>query len=85
MNWHILLFSHIPTSQRVFWVSILVFSVLNLVENLVHYSIGRNSQDPKMQLTLRKPNRYDFAKIICVMVVFALLQGTLTCLFSGCD
>lgn len=60
-------------------ISVCVFLGLNLVENLIHFSIGR-SVDRKEEATfeMKAPGFWDMVKIIVVMVVFGLLQGFLT-------
>jgi len=59
-------------------VSFFVYLGVNLFENLIHYSIGKFS---KTHNTLVPPSE-DWIKIIIVMIVFAGLQGLLTCYFT---
>ena len=59
-------------------ISMLIFSVLNIVENIVHYNIGRSF---KQKFTLNMQSNKDFQHIIIVMFIFAFLQGILTDLF----
>ena len=60
-------------------VSFCVYIVVNLLENLIHYNIGRfSNKETKMEL----PTKKDFLKIIIVMSAFALLQGLLTYWFN---
>lgn len=61
-------------------ISFLVFIVVNLFENLIHYSIGRHSNS---YLKFETPTTRDWWRIIIVMVIFASLQGTLTCYFDN--
>lgn len=61
-------------------ISILVFGVLNVVENILHYNIGRNHN--KTMMELNSPSVEDFLKIVFVMVIFAVAQGFLTELLS---
>lgn len=61
-------------------ISFLVFIVINLFENLIHYNIGRNSDS---KLKFETPTTTDWWRIIIVMVIFAVLQGTLTCYFDN--
>jgi hypothetical protein len=79
-------------SHTIFAASVGVFLVLNIVENIVHYSIGRQSSvNPKdvssvnqkdtRRITL--PTAYDFARIIVVMLLFAMLQGFFTWLLTS--
>jgi hypothetical protein len=57
-------------------ISFFVFIIINLFENLIHYNIGRHSNS---ELKFETPTTYDWWRIIIVMVIFATLQGTLTC------
>ena len=65
---------------KVFVVSFLVFIVLNVFETLIHYSIGRTHDTWDVKMIL--PTGGDIAKIIVVMLTFAILQATLTTWFS---
>jgi hypothetical protein len=73
-------YKYLPKS--VFIVSFLVFLVLNLVENLYHYGIGRHSNQREVAWVM--PTQLDWIRIIIVMVLFGLLQAFFTCLFVGC-
>ena len=66
--------------MKLFVVSFLVYVVVNVVENLIHYSIGKNS-DHDVQFEM--PTEMDWIKIIVVMLIFAGIQGILTCYFYG--
>lgn len=68
--------------RSIFIVSFLVFLVLNLVENIYHYSIGRLSDQRSVAWVM--PTRLDWVRIVVVMVVFGLLQAFFTCWFVGC-
>ena len=68
--------------HSVFVVSFLVFLVLNLAENVYHYSIGRLSD--KKEVAWVMPTRLDWIRIVVVMVIFGFLQAFFTCLFVGC-
>lgn len=57
----------------------LVFGVLNLIENLIHYNIGRAHSEDKF--TFNIPSFNDLFKILITMIVFGLAQGLLTELF----
>lgn len=63
---------------RVFWVSALVFVILNTIENLLHYSIGRMKDRHSYQLRVELPSLHDLTKILFIMIVFATLQGAFT-------
>ena len=68
--------------RPLFIISFLIFILLNTVENILHYSIGRESN--KEKLVLQAPTKTDWIRIITIMMVFAVLQALLTCLFNGC-
>jgi hypothetical protein len=61
-------------------ISFFVFIIINLFENLIHYNIGRHSNS---ELKFETPTTYDWWRIIIVMVIFATLQGILTCYFDN--
>ena len=59
-------------------ISFFVYLFLNLVENLIHYNIGKfSNKETKIDL----PSKKDWFKIIVVMCIFALLQGLFTYYF----
>ena len=60
-------------------VSMLVFGVLNLIENLIHYNIGRSHKNDGFVFYI--PDTNDFIKIFLTMIIFGLAQGLLTELF----
>ncbi len=61
------------------FISMLVFGVLNLIENLIHYNIGRAHNKDKFAFNI--PSYNDFFNILLTMIVFGLAQGLLTELF----
>lgn len=61
---------------HVFWVSFLVFLVLNSVENLLHYSIGRTPSEARIALIT--PSWIDLLRIIAIMALFGSFQAYLT-------
>lgn len=65
---------------HIFVVSFLVFVVLNVIENYVHYNIGRHRETESIQLSA--PSKKDWTKILLVMTVFAFLQGGFTYLLD---
>lgn len=75
-----LYYAILPTP--LFIISFIVFVVLNTIENIIHYSIGRESN--KEKLVLQAPTKKDWNRIIIIMIIFAVLQALLTCLFNGC-
>jgi hypothetical protein len=59
-------------------ISFFVYLFLNLVENLIHYNIGKfSNKETKIDL----PSKKDWFKIVVVMCLFALLQGLFTYYF----
>jgi hypothetical protein len=67
---------------HIFVISFLVYAVINMVENYIHYNIGKH-QEKGLQIEFSSPSALDWTKIALVMVVFALLQGILTILIEG--
>ena len=67
------------SSLHLIVISFLAYLIVNLFENLIHYNIGRFSdQETKLEL----PTRKDWLKIALVMCIFALFQGLLTYAFN---
>ncbi len=62
-------------------ISMLVFGALNLIENLIHYNIGRSHTHKDGEFVFNIPTLSDFLKILITMIVFGLAQGLLTELF----
>ncbi len=67
-------------SYHIIYVSIFVYILVNLFENVFYYSIGRHSNQEGIKIEL--PTRKDWIKIIGVTLIFAILQGCLTYLFN---
>jgi len=65
--------------KHLFWISFVVYLAVNVVENLIHYNIGKYS-NTTFQLDL--PTMEDGVKIVVVMFTFAALQGVLTCILD---
>ena len=59
-------------------ISFVIYLFLNLVENLIHYNIGKFSNK---ETKLDVPSKKDWIKILLVMCIFALIQGLLTYYF----
>ena len=68
-------------SLTIFTVSIAVFIVLNLVENVIHYSIGRTHGTSGIVIVA--PSYVDWLRITIIMIIFAILQGLLTMALSS--
>lgn len=67
------------SNVRLLIVSFCVYLFVNLFENLIHYNIGKHSG---AELKFEIPTEGDWTKIIAVMLTFALIQGTLTCIID---
>jgi hypothetical protein len=67
------------SSFRLLIVSFCVYLFVNLLENLIHYNIGKYSNS---ELKFEMPTEGDWFKIIVVMLTFALIQGVLTCIID---
>ena len=63
-------------------VSFVVYLFVNLFENLIHYNIGRSSENGDKTQEIKIPSKEDLLKIIIVMMIFAALQGVLTFWFN---
>ena len=70
-----------PGTLHIFVFSFLVFIILNVIENVIHYNIGRFTNKNK-ETKLQLPTKKDLIKILLVMCTFALLQGLLTSCFT---
>ena len=69
---------HQKNTFHLFIISFIVFAILNIIENVIHYNIGKTSNHP---LEIINPTPKDWKKIIITMIIFALLQGILTMYF----
>jgi hypothetical protein len=66
-------------SLHIIIISFVVYLFVNLFENLIHYNIGKfSNQETKLEI----PSKQDFIKIALVMCTFALLQGLLSFYFN---
>jgi len=67
------------TSFHIIVISFFVYIFVNFFENIIHYNIGKfSNEETKLEL----PSKKDFIKIVVVMCVFALIQGLLTNYFN---
>lgn len=65
--------------KHIFIISTLVYVVINLIENTIHYNIGRNFDIEHLHdVVYIPPSSLDFVRIISVMAIFAILQGIFT-------
>jgi hypothetical protein len=66
-------------NNHIFVISTIVYVVINLIENTIHYNIGRNFDIEHFHdIMYVPPSSLDFVRIISVMAVFAVLQGIFT-------
>jgi hypothetical protein len=68
-------------SFPIFVISFLVYAVINMIENYIHYNIGRHKESD-YHIEFSWPTTLEWTKIAVVMVVFATLQGILTILIE---
>jgi hypothetical protein len=61
-------------------VSFTVYIFVNIVENTIHYNIGKFSNQDEYHFDI--PTKKDWIRIIIIMIIFALLQGFLTYYFN---
>jgi len=69
---------HQKNTFHLFIISFIVFAVLNVIENVIHYNIGKTSNT---EFEISNPTINDWKKIIVTMIIFALLQGFITMYF----
>lgn len=80
-----------PGTLHIFAFSFIVFIVLNIIENVIHYNIGkyhdhggRGSSGGIAGFHFTNPTETDWVRIIVIMFIFAVLQGVFTSYFSVC-
>jgi len=61
-------------------VSFIVYIFVNMIENIIHYNIGKFSNRDGYHFDI--PTKKDWIRIIVIMCIFALLQGFLTYYFN---
>ena len=62
-----------------FGVSSVVYVVVNMVENLIHYNIGKHTG---RRFHLTSPTRKDLVMMVAVMLLAAAAQGLLVARFA---
>lgn len=62
---------------KIFWSSFIAFFILNFFENLLHYNIGRHSNQNEV-FDISPPTPKDCIRIFLVMIIFGILQGMFT-------
>ena len=68
-------------SSNIIIMSMTVFIVLNIIENIIHFNTGKydNTDDPnKLSSYLEMPTYKSGVKMVLVMIIFAFLQGFFT-------
>ena len=84
-----------PATLHIFVFSFLVFIVLNVIENVIHYNIGKyhdadappvkgNGNGSIAGFHFTNPSDKDWVRIVVIMFIFAMLQGFFTSYFSVC-
>ena len=86
-----------PATLHIFVFSFLVFIVLNVIENVIHYNIGKyheattpsvngngNGSASVAGFHFTNPSNNDWVRIVVIMFIFAVLQGCFTSYFSVC-
>jgi hypothetical protein len=69
---------HQKNAFHLFIISFIIFATINIIENVIHYNIGKTSNT---EFDFSNPTIIDWKKIIFTMIIFALLQGFLTMYF----
>ena len=69
---------HQKNTFHLFIISFIIFTILNIIENVIHYNIGKTSN---AEFEFSNPTIIDWKKIIVTMIIFALLQAFLTMYF----
>jgi hypothetical protein len=71
---------HVPNHLII--ISMGVFLILNMFENIIHFSIGRNIKEKdNTNIGIELPEYYDIIKIMFIMLIFAFLQAIFTYYF----
>lgn len=71
---------HVPNHLII--ISMGVFLILNMFENIIHFSIGRDiNEKNNANIKIELPEYYDIIKIIFIMILFAFLQAIFTYYF----
>lgn len=65
----------------IFLISAISFFVLNFIEDLIHFNIGRNRNLD--DITVYLPEKSEWFYVISVMLIFAFLQGLVTYYFEN--
>jgi hypothetical protein len=70
--------------KHIFIISTFVYVIINLIENTIHYNIGRNFDIKHFHdIVYVPPSSLDFVRIVLVMAIFAILQGIFTVMLAN--
>ena len=65
--------------EYVIIISMLVFIVLNIIENVIHFNMGKYSgTEMNLKKIFEVPNFTDFIEICIIIIIFAFAQGVIT-------
>ena len=72
------------SNMHIFISTGIAFAILNTIENLIHFMIGRDVSNKNEfgQFKIQWPTKDDLFKIIIVMIIFMILQGGLSVFFE---
>jgi hypothetical protein len=82
-----------PETLHIFVFSFIIFIILNMIENVIHYNIGKYHDGNTGRtdgganiagIHFTNPSQTDWVRIIVIMFIFAVLQGLFTSYFSVC-
>ena len=63
-------------------ISMIVFIVLNIIENLIYYNSGKYGLGNNIQTYFKFPDWKEFIVLVIIMLTFAFAQGLFTVLLS---
>jgi hypothetical protein len=64
-------------------ISMIVFIVLNIIENIIYYNNGKYGFDKDIQTYFKIPDWNELIFIVIIMMIFAFAQGVFTVLLSN--
>lgn len=83
-----------PGTLHIFAFSFIIFIILNVIENVIHYNIGKyhegrtgrtdNGGANIAGIHFTNPSQTDWMRIVVIMIIFAVLQGFFTSYFNVC-
>jgi len=69
------------TNTQIIIISTIIFGVLNIIENIIHYSLGRHFGKKGFEFYI--PSLNEFLILIVVMLIFAGLEKIGITLFEN--